>query len=445
MAGNVNFNAAKSSATIHRIEEDGAKVIENIGDLSDAAKMNLSHGDSLFVFTSAEEVDAKVEVEGFIKYPGIYAFEPQMTIARLVEIAGGPKSEAFAERVMVYRENEDGSNTTLAGKIDASLTLEPKDLVVIFSKDSMLARDSIRIAGWVKKELAIPFSGGITVKDMVLLAGGFKVGHKAGEAKIERLVDSEKAVEVIPVSLNEDFSNRESQLVLKAGDRVIIPNDPLKHKQELVTLEGAFVHPGKFAILSQKETLLNFMQRLGQKETSAYLGGAQFYRLRQVRKKFINEDSTFTFRDVEELRQINVDFEQVMSGGRGSEINLRDGDKIFMPRQAISVSVEGEVVDPGEVLYREGMSPEEYIAGAGGFTRLSDEDRVVVIYANGTKVPLDGAGKPLDPGSRIVVPDKPEDPPIDWLGGFQAVASILASFASVALTIVLISDSGSSN
>ena len=77
-----------------------------------------------------------------------------------------------------------------------------------------------------------------------------------------------------------------------------------------------------------------------------------------------------------------------------------------------TVSVVGEVRQPGTHIYQAGLSVEDYISLSAGVTKRSDQSAIYIVRANGSVTTLDSswwrfseAGmQALRPGDSIVVP-----------------------------------------
>jgi hypothetical protein len=134
--------------------------------------------------------------------------------------------------------------------------------------------------------------------------------------------------------------------------------------------------------------------------------------------------------------QVNFSMRDALNGSDTSQIPLQAGDAIFIPLEPLTVQVKGEVVSPGDVIWKQGMSAEDFIEASGGYTITSDEKRVVITYANGSKATMLRAEHDPDPGATIVVPFKKEAE-TDWYKFWATVATILGAVAQVALVIIV--------
>lgn len=86
--------------------------------------------------------------------------------------------------------------------------------------------------------------------------------------------------------------------------------------------------------------------------------------------------------------------------GRCAAIRLEDGDTIVIPERSDTVLVGGEVLNPGGVVWREGMTIRQYLESAGGVTQRGDEDAVMIRRASG-QVILDPREGPR-PGDELI-------------------------------------------
>jgi protein involved in polysaccharide export with SLBB domain len=141
------------------------------------------------------------------------------------------------------------------------------------------------------------------------------------------------------------------------------------------------------------------------------------------------------------MDQVNLNLARALARpGTAADIVLQPGDSLYVPEYLPTVRVSGAVVAPSSVQYVAGRNARYYIENAGGFAANADEGRTVVRFANGsartrsrflffTSWPEPG------PGAEVFVPAKAPKEPANWLPVLAAVASILASTASVVIAI----------
>jgi protein involved in polysaccharide export with SLBB domain len=121
--------------------------------------------------------------------------------------------------------------------------------------------------------------------------------------------------------------------------------------------------------------------------------------------------------------------------GSADDIILEEGDELIIPRVNNTVSVNGEVFKPVEVMFEKRKNINDYLSDAGGVTQAGKKGRTFVIYANGSSAQIK---KPLgifrsypkiEPGSNIFVPERKKKEGLD-----AAKAGIIISAISGLLT-----------
>jgi hypothetical protein len=126
--------------------------------------------------------------------------------------------------------------------------------------------------------------------------------------------------------------------------------------------------------------------------------------------------------------------------GSASDVILRNGDTLLVPRFRQEVTVIGEVQNATSHLFRPGYTRDDYISLSGGTSRQADRGRIYVVRANGSVVSMEGsrwfqhggqAG--INPGDTVVVPLDTERMPA--LPFWQAVTSILYNVAIAAAAV----------
>ena len=121
---------------------------------------------------------------------------------------------------------------------------------------------------------------------------------------------------------------------------------------------------------------------------------------------------------------------------------LLDGDEIIINAHPNIVTLVGEVNTPGNYKYYENKNLRGYIKLAGGLTVNAEDREIRVSYPDGTSRqlrPFRLAPKVYD-GSIITVGTAEETEPIDKTELAKEIASIIADFMQIALTLVIISN-----
>ncbi|MBW8886654.1 MAG: SLBB domain-containing protein [Fibrobacteres bacterium] len=429
-AGGINATSASHRITLQRVFPDGRIDYLDLASPQDYAsgktKFELQDGDKLLVEKSTERSKAYYTIEGPVKYPGTYSSGAIRTVRQLVDKAGGLREDAYLGRVHVVRAYPNGSSSLFAFSLDStgieSITLEPRDTVLLYSSRDMYLPDSVEISGAVFYPGRFEFREGMTAKDLVMMAGGYLPHHESGRLLVFRGDPHERRVTQMQLDVADGLAETKERFQLKPNDFLQVPIDPRWYQKEVVILNGHFVHPGKYALLFPGETLNSVITRAGGFKPDAYVSGARLFR---------SKDS---------VGRVGLDFNKALRNSNSKQnISLVGGDSIVVPERLNTVKVVGEVGFATSVLYKDGANVEYYIEKAGGFTRRSEKNHVVVEYANGETGGTGYFNRQPDAGSVIFVPQGPEPKPVDWFAGINAILGTLSIGLAVALSIAALS------
>jgi protein involved in polysaccharide export with SLBB domain len=396
-----------------------------------------------------------VEIRGSVYQPGRYGLEPGMTLSRLVALAGGFRPATYAGRAHIERLGEADSTrsmvpVTLPRDSGTAWSDDPSlreyDIVTIYGRPEM--RDSIQvaIAGMVTRPGRFLWREGMTLRDLVLMARGPRVGASLLEAEIARLpLDRTQGqmATTIRVPLDSTYLfDRDSlgryigppglpfppsgapDVVLEPYDNVLILRQPDFELQRSIEILGEVRYPGTYALRMKDERLADLVERVGGLTPRAYPEGIRFVRA------------------VGAAGRINIDLPRAMRDRESRDnIILQPGDSIHIPEYAPSVRVAGAVNSPGSVLWQRGKPLSYYIDAAGGTARLAVGSRASVRQPDGEvetrrRVLLLFRDDPEPgPGSDVFVPARsPDEPRSDW---GQMVTTSMAFMASLLSILVL--------
>jgi len=423
--------------------------------------IRLETGDVVFVPAHG----LRAQITGAVSRPAVYALKPEETLTDLLRAAGGFRPDAALKRVTVFRylaAAERRQPSLARGAVDVALApagtgdasvgdvavpplaLEDGDSVVVDSLPPLAGQYTVSIAGMVNKPGLFPWREGMTLRDLILLGRGPRIGAYLKEAEIARLPTDRSAGQLattLRVPLDSTYLiDRDSlgryvgppglsfaasgtpEVLLQPFDNVLILRQPDFDYQRTVAVTGEVRYPGVYSLRTKKDRLSDVIGRAGGLTPQAYPDGIRFVRSQN------------------EVGRINVDLARALRDTSASaNIVLQPGDSIYLPEYQPSVKVSGAVNSPGSVLWRRGADLNFYLSAAGGFAQRADKGAVSVRFANG-EVRSRGHGlfhadpKP-GPGSEVVVPA--QDPTVhktDYVALFGAIAQILAS----AVTIVVV-------
>jgi polysaccharide export outer membrane protein len=433
-AGGFAPEAYQTRVRIHRIlpsESRGggtrARVVVDVGPEQmaggTAPAVPMAAGDSVTVLSVADRLRGYVTVKGNVWVEGQVGFKPGMKLSEAIRLAGGPKPDVYLDRILVSRTNEDSTRVQLrsafadsSGAVVNDLALQDEDEIRIFSRSAFLPTRYVTVVGAVQNPGRVPFREGMTMRDLVLLAGGVTEDADLREAEIARRSQSEDPgalAKTIRVHLDstalasggtDGVPTASSppggaagvpDLALQPYDNVLIMRQAGWETQRLVFLTGQVKHPGRYALRSKTERLRDLVQRAGGLTGEAYPGGIQFYRSYRPGLQPAEElpprldEQSQPARDTLPRgfsERVGIDLPKVLKDDDARDnVILAGGDSIHIPEYNPIIMVQGAVNSPGAVPYSPGKSLDWYVDAAGGYTQLSDNKHAYVTQPNGKR------------------------------------------------------------
>lgn len=423
----------------------------------------LKDGDRVEVSSILEKYANMVEITGSVYRPGRYAIGDRInTVRDLIEIAQGTTGDAYLQRALLYRENDDLTRSMesfnvsdlMSGRIN-DITLKKNDLLHIPSVLSLDDRFTVYIGGEVRKPDSYPYADNMRLEDIILQAGG--ITEAASTARIDvyrRTKDPGSTTLGDQSSIMQSFTlvdgeiiSSDPDFVLQPYDQIIVRRSPAYEIQQMVTIEGEVLFEGDYAKISKDERLSSLVNRAGGLTQYAYIKGARLSRrltadeLEKV-KESLRIKAQADQLDTDSLLQkqleavdlstqyVAINLEKALKNPGGQEdIILREGDVLTIPEYNELVKISGGVLYPNLVTYRKHKKLGYYIDQAGGYSRLALKSKPFVVYMNGEVA--SGRWAKIEPGCEIIVPERPEREPMS----LQGILSLGTSIASIALLI----------
>ena len=264
---------------------DGGKALFQ----NDANNLLLEDRDLILVYTKEQaeyKENAAFTIEGAIQSPGKYTRAKDMTLKDAVEVAGGYLPTASIETIYIFRKNPDGTEGPLL-KVDgtkllsdggSTIPLTDRDQIVVYKKDEVKYRptQSVTIFGAVLKPGTFPRSSGLTLKDLIAIAGGTKPGSSSKVILSHARVKAGTPNEIY--SLSDVLAGKVSYLI-QDGDIVSVPSDSdFQETAQFVVLDGQVKNPGTYPITRRGETIKDLIERAGGLTNDAWVEGAAFVR-----------------------------------------------------------------------------------------------------------------------------------------------------------------------
>src|SRR5437016_1129119 len=299
-----------------------------------------------------------VQVTGAVLRPAVYELKEGETLPDVLRAAGGFRANAAVDRLTIHRilpaaqrkpgpvpraaldvalavaapdeprtSARAGDADPLGGVVIPSLPLDNGDSVVVDSVASLDSSLYVAINGMVNKPGRYPWQEGMTLRELLRLARGPRIGASLKDAEIARL------------------PGERSQGQLADTRRAPLDSTYLFERDR----SGRYVGAAGQAF------------QAGGVTRQAYPNGIRF------------------FRREADAGRVGVDLPMVLRDPRYKDnLVLADGDSIYIPAYVPTVRVEGAVNAPTSVTYVAGRGLDYYLNAAGGVSFKGDKGRVFV-------------------------------------------------------------------
>ena len=303
-----------------------------------------------------------VEVDGHVKYPGVYPLQQNGAVTHLINAAGGVIESAFLERAELTRVLTQSADTAvehidvnlhdaignIAGAAD--VVLRSKDRLNVLSIPNWQENVSVTLSGEVKFPGTYTIRRGESMSNVIERAGGFTA-----------------------------FAMPQAAVFSRYSLRV-------KERQ----------HLNKLA----EDLKRNIAARSFQSNANSMMGQVSYVETKQLLEDLSN---------VKAVGRLVIDLAKVTK--KEQDIQLENGDHLHIPQVIQSVNVIGEVNVATAHMFEAGITVDQYIERSGGYKQRADEQSVYIIKANGSVfIPHNDQWfaieyqLPLDEGDTIVVP-----------------------------------------
>ena len=392
----------------------------------------------------------KVSLLGDVLKPSSYVLPGNARLIDLIVNSSGLSETSNYRNIKITGQNGKSKTYDLLrylrfGDRKDNPLLHDGDIILVDKVDK-----TISITGEIKYPGNYEFVPGETVADFINLAGGFLSKARTDTIEIVRFEDDGKTQKSLYYSYKE---LEDKKIKLHNQDMVIVRKKPLYYIDKFVQVKGWVKYPGYYKIVENKTTLKDVIDEAGGflKEASLIdatlirkLGTVEkdpeYERLKGMDRKDMSDDEYdyFKAKSREVKGKVVVDFVALFKNHDESEnVILKSGDVINVPEAKNYIIMLGQVVNPGDIIYKKGLTVDDYIKMAGGFGWRAIKGDVRVIRANsGEWIDADKVEK-LNPGDAIWVPEEPPAPRF-W-DVFTTSLQILGALASiVAATVAII-------
>ena len=466
-------------------------------------------GDVVQVSKILDRFQNRVKLTGAVFRPDVYELTPGMRIADLIQKADGLKEDAYTGRAQLVRLKSNLLKELVSVNLAKALVPGASENILLQREDELFVnsilelRDSLTVdlLGEVRTQGRFNYVDSMTVKDLILMAGGFTYAANK-QIEVARLIQygdqviDNQVATILKTEVNGDLSfvNGNENFILQPLDVVTVTKKVGYTNPEVVSIVGQVQNVGKYTLSTRVERVSDIVKRAGGLIGQAYGEGAYIKRSRfqidtlksdesktsieeaynrkfkaqqeldkqtltavlntgantttvldpNSKKKNLKDTLDLLYKELEsEYYQIAIDINSIMKKP-GSELDLvlRDKDEIVIPKVDNRVKISGGVLRPTNIVYREGLTLGECISSAGGISEYAKRGRAYVIYANGKSKRTKHFGlfrvNPLiKPGAEVVLPETNEKKDKPLTTIIQ-FTTVLAQIGTVLATLTLL-------
>jgi len=347
------------------VSKEGQVLIDNVGQLKvgglsiDAALVrikqqmdktaypSLNTSESKLSLTVGETRTIQVSVIGAMK-SGKYNVSSLSNVLSVLTQAGGPNEIGSFRNIELIRNNKVESKIDLYhfmqfGDQKQMMSLKDNDVIRIPPYKSR-----IEIKGQAKRPGIFEPLINETFNHILDYAGGFDDTAYTALVKVIQKTDKERAV--------KDLTTSEFDKYKPLGGDVFMISKIIDRYQNRVKLTGAVFRPDTYE-LTEGMRVSDLIKKGDGLREDAFLNSAQLFRLKPNLLKEI----------------INIDLKKANFENSTDNIFLNREDELYVTsildlRDSITVTIYGEVHNPGKYLYNDSMTVKDLITLAGGTT-----------------------------------------------------------------------------
>ncbi len=393
----------------------------------------LADQDEIGVYTNSQVVwrDSSVRVEGSVQRPGNYMRSDNMRVSDLIFASGGlvPESGNAAE---LARTDPSGSTEIVTIELaegkpapEQDMLLRDRDVLTIPAVNpSLRAPEVVFVTGEVARPGPYTLrSRNEKLSQLIERAGGLTESANINGLLFVRPTTSfenDQARESVTSTLKttEAFANKQmlvqlAQMGLQIPERLLgqlQPADGTQRTEKTIDIREIEDRAKEESSKSQDKTVEKPYRSLlddpKATATEPVPPSAMGDPVKAANAKNTEEvlDIRRKVEDLGESSRISIDLKRALAETKSADnINLRNGDRLFIPRINGVVQVVGAVLHPHAFVVEPGKNANYYVERSGGFAQNASRSNVIVIRPNGDAIPSRGV-RIIQADDTIVVP-----------------------------------------
>lgn len=321
------------------VEQANARLRSQLGVRYQSSKIRLTVGQTKTII---------VNVMGEVNVPGTYTLSAFSTVFNALYMAGGISEIGTLRNIKVYRNNRQISTVDvydyiLNGKQTGNVRLADNDVIIVGPYESL-----VNITGKVKRPMYYEMKKTESVGALLNYAGGF-----TGDAYKKSIRIIRKTGQQYSVFNVSEFDM--AKFPVSDEDSVSV-DSVLPRFANMVEVKGAVFRPGMYQVGGDIQSVRQLIESAEGVTEEAFTPHAILHRMKSDRT----------------LEMQSVDLQGILAG-TVSDIPLRNEDVLFVPskqdmQEEQTITIHGEVRNPGVYKYAENETLEDFVLQAGGLT-----------------------------------------------------------------------------
>ena len=359
-AVNVDVWGASQKSFQSTVSPDGTIQIEGFGPVSVAgltveqanarlrSQLGSRYQDSRIRLTVGQTKTIMVNVMGEVNVPGTYTLSAFATVFNALYMAGGISDIGTLRSIKVYRNNRhistvDVYDYILNGNQNGNVRLADNDVIIVGPYESL-----VNITGKVKRPMFYEMKKTESVGALLNYAGGFTGDAYRKSVRIVRKAGSQYSVYNV-----SEFDL--ARFPVSDEDSVSV-DSILPRYSNMVEIKGAVFRPGMYQVGGDIQSVRQLVETAEGVTEEAFTPHAILHRMKPDRT----------------LEVLSVDLQGILAGSL-ADIPLRNEDVLFVPskqemQEEQTLTIHGEVRNPGVYKYAENETLEDFVLQAGGLT-----------------------------------------------------------------------------
>ena len=363
------YGASQESQTL-TVSPDGDVNIEGFGPIQVGgltvaqanarlrSELGSRYSSSQIRLTVGQTKTIIVNVMGEVIAPGTYTLSAFSTVFNALYMAGGITDIGTLRSIKVYRDNRlistvDVYDYILNGQATGNVRLTDNDVIIVGAYDCL-----VNITGKVKRPMFYEMKTDESLHSLLKYAGGFTGDAYKKSVRVVRKAGAQYSVHTV-----NEFDL--GAFHMADGDSVSV-DSVVKRYSNMVEVKGAVFRPGMYELGGNITTVRSLIEAAEGVTEEAFTPHAVMHRMKADRT----------------LEMVAVDIAGIMEG-RVADMALKNEDVLFVPseeeiRRKQTLTIHGEVQNPGIYQYADNETIEDFILQAGGLTETASAVNVLV-------------------------------------------------------------------